>query len=308
MTLNLTGEATSSTLTNASGNYAFAGLASGGSYTVTPTKAHLLAGTGSITTADVLATARHFLNITPLPAGCRSMAADANGDSLITTVDVVAIQRFYLGLATGTANVGKYGFLPASRSYPLAAASQTEQNYDTLIYGDVAAPFASRAGEPSEDAVSNAEIPVTVALPDVGTTQSRMNFVAEVSTSVISVTRNLVGFQGDLTFDERVVTFQSEPVRKAGLTAGNWNVSGNVLEGTGPIRTLRISAYSNDFKPLSGSGVLFELRMGRGNGGQGTPLIWSAPPNGFIFIDADLMTQMPRVAVPGSVTASGNSK
>ena len=93
--------------------------------------------------------------------------------------------------------------------------------------------------------------------------QSQSNFIAAVTTTAIDAKNNLVGFQGDFTFDERAVTFQSEPVQKAGLTGGNWNVSGNVLPGPGPIRTLRISAYSNDFAPLSGSGTLFELRMSR---------------------------------------------
>ena len=82
--------------------------------------------------------------------------------------------------------------------------------------------------------------------------QSKNNFIAAVRSSEIDAKNKLVGFQGDFTFDERVVTFQSQPVQKAGLTAGNWNVSGNVLDGPGPIRTLRISAYSNDFTPLSG--------------------------------------------------------
>ena len=91
----------------------------------------------------------------------------------------------------------------------------------------------------------------------------RVHSTAAVTTSEIDAKSNLVGFQGDFTFDERVVTFQSQPVQDAGLTASNWNVSGNVLAGKGPIRTLRISAFSNDFKPLSGSGTLFELRMTR---------------------------------------------
>jgi hypothetical protein len=103
-----------------------------------------------------------------------------------------------------------------------------------------------------------------------------------------------------------VVTFQSEPVSKAGLTARNWNVSGNVLPGAGPIRTLRISAYSDDFTPLSGSGTLFELRMASvSKAAQGTPLIWAAPPNNFIFIDADLNTRKPGNAATGSVNPSG---
>jgi hypothetical protein len=100
-----------------------------------------------------------------------------------------------------------------------------------------------------------------------------------------------------------MVTFQNEPVQKAGLTGGNWNVSGNVLPGPGPIRTLRVSAYSNDFKPLSGSGTLFELEMIKVNRTTlSTQLVWAAPPNHFIFIDADLKMQKPGNAGPGRVT------
>ena len=124
-----------------------------------------------------------------------------------------------------------------------------------------------------------------------------------VTTTAIDAENKLVGFQGDFTFDERVVTFQSEPVRKAGITGGNWDVSGNVLPGPGPIRTLRISAYSLDFAPLSGSGTLFELRMTRvSKAVQGTQLLWAAPPDQFVFIDADLKTQKPGNAAPGTIT------
>ena len=78
-------------------------------------------------------------------------------------------------------------------------------------------------------------------------------------------------------------------MQNAGLTAGNWNVSGNILPGPGPIRTLRVSAYSNDVTPLSGSGTLFELRMkGVSHIGQRSQLLWAAPPDEFIFIDSDL--------------------
>ena len=67
-----------------------------------------------------------------------------NGDSAIDTVDVIAIQRFFLGLSTGIANIGKYQFSPANRTYPGVVSDQTGQNYDTLVFGDVASPFAER--------------------------------------------------------------------------------------------------------------------------------------------------------------------
>jgi hypothetical protein len=69
-------------------------------------------------------------------------AADVNGDSHVTTVDVIAIQRFFLGLSAGIANVGKYQFNPMSRSYTQLNSDQTAQNYDTIVFGDVAPPFA----------------------------------------------------------------------------------------------------------------------------------------------------------------------
>jgi hypothetical protein len=65
-----------------------------------------------------------------------------NGDDSVNTVDVIAIQRFFLGLSTGIANTGKYQFAPVNRTYPLVVTDQTAQNYDALIFGDVASPFA----------------------------------------------------------------------------------------------------------------------------------------------------------------------
>ena len=148
VTLTLSGSGSGSTLSDGSGNYTFSSVAAGGSYTVTPTKTALMPGSTGINTVDVIATQRHFLNIgTPL-SGCRLTAADVNGVSGVNTVDVIAIQRFFLGLTTGIANTGKYQFNPPSRSYPAVGSNQTAQNYDTLIFGDVASPFADRPGGP----------------------------------------------------------------------------------------------------------------------------------------------------------------
>ena len=312
----LTGSASGSTMTDSSGNYQFLSLTSGGSYTVTPSKAARTPGSTGIDTVDVIAVQQHYLNLAVLPAGCRRNAANVNGDSLIDTVDMIAIQRFFLGLSTGIANVGKYQFSPANRTYPAVGNNQTGQNYNALIFGDVASTFADSPDGPSPteagDGTSGGEIAPTVTevvLPEMAVDQSKGDFVAAVRTSAIDAKNNLVGFQGDVAFDERVITFQSEPVRKAGITKGNWNVSGNVLPGPGPIRTLRISAYSNDFTPLSGSGTLFELRMTRvSQAAQSTQLVWAVAPDRFIFIDAALKTQQPGQAPPGSVTPSGKRK
>jgi hypothetical protein len=141
VTMTLTGGASGSTLSDGSGNYQFSSLASGGSYTVTPTKAARVPGSANINTVDVIATQRHYLNVAPIPPGCRLTAADVDGDTVVNTVDVVAIQRFFLGRTFGTANVGKYQFIPVNRTYPGVVTDQTAQNYDALVFGDVASHF-----------------------------------------------------------------------------------------------------------------------------------------------------------------------
>jgi hypothetical protein len=104
---------------------------------VRPTQADRTPGSPGISTVDVVAVQRHFLIIGPPLSGCRLTAGDVNGDASINTIDVVAIQRFFLGLSTGIANVGKYQFNPSSRCFGHAS----NQNFDTLIFGDVATPF-----------------------------------------------------------------------------------------------------------------------------------------------------------------------
>src|SRR5205823_14183653 len=168
--MTLSGSASRSALSDGSGNYSFSSLNTGGSYTVTPAKAALVPGSAGISTVDVIAVQRHFLNIgTPL-SGCRLTAADVNGVNGVNTVDVIAIQRFFLGLSTGIANAGKYSFNPANRTYTAVTSNQTGQNYDTLVFGDVASSFVELpdGSSPAEaDAGTSAGEGAGVGLPAV---------------------------------------------------------------------------------------------------------------------------------------------
>jgi hypothetical protein len=308
VTMSLTGPspAPTSVLTNGSGVYTFSGLTAGASYTVTPTKTAKTPGTSGLNTSDSIAIQRHFLVIgTPL-SGCRLLAADTNDPpNGVNTTDAIAVQRFFLALTTGLAQTGRFKFTPASTSYAPIVGNMTNQNYNAIILGDAATTFvAPRPGGGTLDSEIENEVPSTVAsvvLPQI-TLDSRTHFSVAVTTSAIDVQNKLVGFQGDLTFDERVISFEEEPVSGAGLTAENWSVAGNVLDGPGPIRTLRISAFSTNFVPLSGSGTLFELKMKRVNkNASSTPLSWAPGADQFIFIDADVNAQKPINAAPGRV-------
>jgi len=70
--MTLTGSSSASTLSGGSGNYSFAGLASGGSYTVTPTRPLVLQAPPESIPVDVPRRAA-FLGITLL-TGCRLTA------------------------------------------------------------------------------------------------------------------------------------------------------------------------------------------------------------------------------------------
>ena len=145
-----------------------------------------------------------------------------------------------------------------------------------LSQAEIQADMATAIGTPA----------ATVSLPTATIDTAATNFTQPVVTSTINAAADLIGFQGDFTFNENVVTFQTNPVSTAGLTASNWVVLGNVLPGAGPIRTLRVSAYAKDGNTgLSGSGTLFNLNMTRVSNtpGASTPLTWSAPPESLHF-------------------------
>jgi hypothetical protein len=143
---------------------------------------------------------------------------------------------------------------------------------------------------------------IMVALPISTIPTSMSTFTLPVLTITVDSADDLVGFQGDLTFDPSVVTFQSTPVQAAGLTASKWHVSGNVM-GTGTNRTLHIVAYSPKGTPLSGSGTLFELRMKRVSNtlGASTTLTW-APSARFVFKTSHSDFRQPASTPRGHIT------
>jgi hypothetical protein len=142
VTLTLTGAMSGSTSSNSSGNYLFSSVPGGGTYTITPSKAALAPGSSGINTVDIIAVQAHYLNIAPL-TGCRLTAADVNADGHVDTRDITAMVRFYQGQTSGIGNVGKYQFSPTTRMYSSVNVNQTAQNYETIIFGDVASQFVA---------------------------------------------------------------------------------------------------------------------------------------------------------------------
>src|SRR4029078_11540070 len=110
-------------------------------------------------------------------------------------------------------------------------------------------PYGVKVGLPTDS--FDTSVPATTVI------------IEHVTTTNIPASLNYIGFQGDFIFDSAVISFASPYVTAAGLTAGTWTVSGNILNtGPGTLKTLRVSAFVNDgVTPLSGSGTLYDLRM-----------------------------------------------
>src|SRR5450432_2895224 len=157
------------------------------------------------------------------------------------------------------------------------------------------------------DGVPNPLITVTVPVATMDTSVPiTTNIILPVNVSLMNPTttggNNYVGFQGDLVFNETVCSFGTTgpgvgaEVQGAGITGSNWNVSANILVGTGPTgRILRVSAFSLDFTPMAGSGLMFNLKMFRVSSTPGdfTTLVWKPTPDNFIIIDDNLDTFAP---------------
>jgi hypothetical protein len=139
--MTLTGASSGTTLTDTAGNYSLS-VPINGSYIVTPTKGPLAPGTGAITTTDVLAIQRHYLGLSLIPPGCRLMAADVVPNGVINTSDVIAVQRFFLAFSTGIGNAGQYKFTPSSSTYQIIGSNQVTI-YTVYIVGDVINPFSN---------------------------------------------------------------------------------------------------------------------------------------------------------------------
>ena len=97
--------------------------------------------------------------------------------------------------------------------------------------------------------IASAGTTITVSLPidTMDTSVPISTVIAKpVTCTTVLASQQIIGFQGDFVFDSAVIDFDSAggPVSPTGMTATQWNVSGNVNPGPGPTQArLGFSAY-----------------------------------------------------------------
>ena len=113
--INLTGDATASTRTDASGDFIFEDLPAGLSYRVTPERD--TNDINGITTFDLALINKHVLSLDTLDTPWKIIAADANGSNAVSTIDIVEGRKILLSLNTAFPNLGSWRFFPALTNF-----------------------------------------------------------------------------------------------------------------------------------------------------------------------------------------------
>ena len=326
MTITAPGGFTTQTrTTDVNGDYSFTDLPLGNNYTVTPSKT---GDAGGITSADAIKVGRFAAGL-DIPTANQRIAADVDGDGLITSYDASLISR-YVGSLPGTANVGTWSFVPANRLYPGFSTTQPNQNYVAILRGDVdgtwipagpegdidmvtdflpspdsrnltdpallASPATDKRSDTSESRSRDIPLTVNVSLPNISGTQG--------SAVSIPVTVSDLTGQGVRSYDLQV-SFNSavlQPAPASFTTLGTLSVGMVGAANTSNAGHLIISAFQAS--DVSGSGTLVNLNFTVvGSVGQSTPLTFSdyTDPNtlfhpGFRF-DA---------GTPAAVTTNGS--
>ena len=118
------------------GQYSLGGFGAG-AYTVSPAKVG--GQNGAINSFDAGKIAQHVAGISPL-TGNQPLIADVSNNGVISSFDAAEIANYVVsGSPAGL--TGTWKFSPVNRSYPGVVTDQTAQNYDAVIFGDVATAY-----------------------------------------------------------------------------------------------------------------------------------------------------------------------
>lgn len=147
----LSGAGQQSANSDTAGTYFIGEVAVGGNYTLTPTRLTDNPIGQGVTSSDILLIRRQILGIAALDSPHKLLAADVNGSSTVSTVDITYLRRFILG-STNTLPAGLWRFVPSDYTFPNPASpwtapkarsyagltmDQTGQDFVAVKLGDV---------------------------------------------------------------------------------------------------------------------------------------------------------------------------
>ncbi|MBI5074886.1 MAG: carboxypeptidase regulatory-like domain-containing protein [Nitrospirae bacterium] len=254
VTMTLSGAASGTTTTNASGNYSFTGLATG-NYTVTPAKpgntftpvnrAVTVSGanvTGQNFTAQA-STATYSISGTVTSGGSplSGVSITLSGASSGTTTTNASGNYTFTGLANGnyavTPGLAGYTFTPTNRAVTISSANVSGQNF--TAQASAATYSISGTVTSGGNPLSGVTMTLSGAASSTTTTNASGNYsFSGLANGNYIVTPGLAGYT--FTPTNRAVTISSANVTGQDFTAqtvvpGNYSISGNVATSGGGI-------------------------------------------------------------------------
>jgi uncharacterized repeat protein (TIGR01451 family) len=117
--VSLSGQMSSSMMTNATGTFEFINLPMGYDYTVTPARND--EHRNGISTFDLIIIQQHLLGIAALSSPYKMIAADVNRSNSVTTLDMIQIQKLILGEIEEFENNTSWRFVEREFEFPVPA-------------------------------------------------------------------------------------------------------------------------------------------------------------------------------------------
>jgi hypothetical protein len=158
VTVQLSGQASMSYVTDDNGDYAFTGLIEGYDYSVTPSMDNEYLN--GVSTFDLVLISKHILNVKPLNSPYKLIAADVNNSRSITTLDLIQLRKLILSVDTKFANNRSWRFVRADYVFPNTANPWAAEFPEVLninnLSGDVQGDFvAIKVGDVNNNAAAN---------------------------------------------------------------------------------------------------------------------------------------------------------
>lgn len=262
VTVNLSGAVTDVDYSNATGNYAFAGLPLNNNYIVTPSKN--VSPTNGVNTLDIVFVRLHILGSTALNSPYKIIAADADGSNSVNTLDIVRIRQVILGSIPGFPNgVPSWRFIPSDHVFPnpanpFAGPFPESRVYTPLSGNEVLQNFVGlKVGDVNNSASTARKAYTGQMTLAVDETSFEAGETQEVVVKMKHA-QQFVGMQFALAFDPEVLELmevQAETV--PGLTASSF---GFHMLDQGILRFSWDNPESKDYEFEAGT-ELFRLKL-----------------------------------------------
>lgn len=254
----------STTTGSPDGNYQLTGFGSG-SYLVTPSKT---GGVNSITSFDAARIAQHVAGANVL-TGNQLIVADVSGNGSVSSFDAGQIAR-YVAAVSGFGTTGNWKFRPVNRSYASVSSSISNEDYISLLMGEVSGNWTNSGARPEsgrQAAPSDETSDIVVGLPDV---------TAELGKEILipvdvrgSANKGIISYEFDLKFDPTVIQPQKDPVDLTSTVSRSLTA---VTNGEKP-GVLRVVVYGPF--PITNEGLLLNLRFNAvGMQGSSSSITW----------------------------------